>query len=81
MDRRADLKVKLIELRTTEEERKSISTSFNARDMAAVVDALGEADFLLNYYGVSYGTVLGATFAAVFPEKIGRVVLDSVVGE
>lgn len=31
------------------------------------------------YYGVSYGTVLGATFASLFPDRIARMILDGVV--
>lgn len=33
----------------------------------------------LQYWGNSYGTLLGSTFAALHPDKIGRVVLDGVV--
>lgn len=41
------------------------------------MDALGE-DGLLNFWGRSYSTVIGQTFAAMFPDRVGRVLLDSV---
>ena len=52
-------------------------TAFTARDTMAIVDALGEDN--LNYWGISYGTVLGLTLAGMFPDRMGRIVLDSVV--
>jgi len=52
-----------------------IGTAFTARDMMEIVDALGE-DGLLRYYGWSYGTVLGSFVAAMFPDRMERVVLD-----
>ena len=33
----------------------------------------------LNYLGVSYGTYLGSMYAELFPERTGRLVLDSAV--
>ncbi|KAJ4305782.1 hypothetical protein N0V90_001314 [Kalmusia sp. IMI 367209] len=55
-----------------------ISTAFTARDFIQVVDALGE-DGMLRYWGHSYGTELGATIAAMFPERIDKMVIDGVV--
>ncbi|OAL45664.1 alpha/beta-hydrolase [Pyrenochaeta sp. DS3sAY3a] len=31
------------------------------------------------YYGVSYGTVIGHTLAALYPERVGRIVVDGNV--
>jgi pimeloyl-ACP methyl ester carboxylesterase len=55
-----------------------LSTTFVARDMLSIVDALGE-DGMLRFWGTSYGTFLGQTFAAMFPDRIDRMFLDSVV--
>lgn len=33
----------------------------------------------LVFWGFSYGTYLGATFASMYPDRVGRVVLDGVV--
>ena len=33
----------------------------------------------LHYWGYSYGTYLGSTFASMFPDRVGRLVLDGVV--
>ncbi|CAE6538121.1 unnamed protein product [Rhizoctonia solani] len=46
------------------------------KDMERIVQALGEDG--LNYLGYSYGTILGATFAALRPELVKRMVLDGV---
>lgn len=34
---------------------------------------------LIQYWGFSYGTVLGATLADMYPDRVGRVILDGVV--
>lgn len=52
-----------------------INTDATARDMDLLRGLLG--DEKLNYLGYSYGTWLGAWYASLFPEKVGRMVLDS----
>ncbi|KAK3046035.1 hypothetical protein LTR09_012448 [Extremus antarcticus] len=52
-----------------------IGSAFVARDVMEIVDALDDGE-LLNYYGWSYGTALGSYIAAMFPERVGRMVLD-----
>lgn len=54
-----------------------VSTVEAARDMDVLRAALGEAR--LAYFGASYGTKLGATFAELFPDRVGRFVLDGAV--
>ncbi|KAM7218623.1 TAP-like domain containing protein [Rhypophila decipiens] len=55
-----------------------VGTTFVARDMIQIVDALGE-DGLLRYWGISYGSILGVTVAAMFPERIDPLICDGVV--
>ncbi|MFE6618887.1 alpha/beta hydrolase [Streptomyces sp. NPDC057740] len=55
-----------------------LSTERTAYDMDAIRAALGEPR--TSFLGVSYGTYLGAAYAARFPHRVGRMVLDSVVG-
>ncbi|KAM0544207.1 hypothetical protein ACHAPJ_011958 [Fusarium lateritium] len=52
-----------------------IGTAFGARDLMSVADAL-DADGKLRYWGFSYGTTLGATVSAMFPDRIDKIVLD-----
>ena len=54
-----------------------ISTIESARDIDVLRAALGEST--LTYFGASYGTELGATYADLFPHKVGRMVLDGAV--
>lgn len=54
-----------------------VTTVEAARDMDVLRAVLGEED--LRYFGASYGTKLGATYASLFPERSGHLVLDGAV--
>jgi pimeloyl-ACP methyl ester carboxylesterase len=54
-----------------------IKTIDSIRDMDTIRAALGHKK--LDYYGASYGTYLGQTYATVFPTHVGRMVLDGNV--
>jgi pimeloyl-ACP methyl ester carboxylesterase len=54
-----------------------VTTIEAARDMDVLRAALGEST--LDYLGASYGTELGATYAELFPHRVGRMVLDGAV--
>ncbi|KOV96615.1 alpha/beta hydrolase [Streptomyces sp. NRRL B-3648] len=53
-----------------------IGTVNASRDLDVIRQALG--DDRLNYLGFSYGSRLGAVYAAQFPGKVGRITLDGV---
>jgi pimeloyl-ACP methyl ester carboxylesterase len=54
-----------------------ITTENAARDLDRIRIALGRDK--IDYLGYSYGTLLGATYATLFPAHVGRFVLNSVM--
>ncbi|WP_405535972.1 alpha/beta hydrolase [Streptomyces sp. NBC_00075] len=56
---------------------RHVSTVEAARDMDILRAVLG--DERLTYVGASYGTFLGATYAGLFPKRVGRLVLDGAM--
>ncbi|WP_226913299.1 alpha/beta hydrolase [Gephyromycinifex aptenodytis] len=54
-----------------------VSTVDAAKDMDVLRAALGQAK--LSYLGKSYGTFLGATYAGLFPSRVGSMVLDGAI--
>lgn len=59
------------------EHLRSYSTLNSARDLDVLRAVLG--DEKLNFLGKSYGTYLGTLYAKLFPENVGRLVLDGAV--
>ncbi|MEP6479308.1 MAG: alpha/beta hydrolase [Rhodoglobus sp.] len=55
----------------------NVDSASTARDMDLIRALLGDAK--LNYLGYSYGTYLGTMYAELFPEKVGRMVLDGAI--
>ncbi|QRW20654.1 Abhydrolase domain-containing protein [Rhizoctonia solani] len=58
---------------------KYIGTAAVVRDMVAVHDILEGKEKAINYWGISYGTVIGSYFVNMFPNRVGQIVLDGVV--
>ncbi|MDG9717457.1 alpha/beta hydrolase [Streptomyces sp. DH24] len=56
---------------------RHVSTVEAARDMDILRAVLGDGK--LNFVGASYGTFLGATYAGLFPDRAGRLVLDGAM--
>ncbi|MER6977365.1 alpha/beta hydrolase [Streptomyces carpinensis] len=54
-----------------------VRTTDAARDMDLMRQVLGDSK--IHYFGISYGTELGGVYAHLFPQHVGRAVLDAVV--
>ncbi|PLB50017.1 alpha/beta-hydrolase [Aspergillus steynii IBT 23096] len=67
------------------ESAKYISTPAVAQDLLTFAKAEAKAagksdsDAKLWFYAMSYGTVIGSTFASLFPDHVGRLILDGVM--
>lgn len=64
---------------TLGEHGRYLNTPQTAADMNNILDALGQNE--MYYWGFSYGTVLGQTYATLFPDRVGRMVIDGVVDQ
>lgn len=54
-----------------------LGTASVARDVYVISNALGDEG--INYYGISYGSVIGYELLRAYPESIDRMILESVV--
>ncbi|KIJ55465.1 hypothetical protein M422DRAFT_63524 [Sphaerobolus stellatus SS14] len=64
---------------TLGETLKYMGTSTVSRDIDFITTVLEGKNALINFVGFSYGTILGAYLVNMFPERIGRTVIDGVV--
>ncbi|KAI0673272.1 TAP-like protein-domain-containing protein [Trametes maxima] len=58
---------------------KYVGTAATARDIVALADALDGPGSPVNFAGTSYGSLLGSWLIQMFPERIGRVLLDGII--
>jgi pimeloyl-ACP methyl ester carboxylesterase len=56
---------------------RHVSTADTARDLNLLRRAVG--DRRLSYWGVSYGSFLGATYANLFPKRVRAIIVDGDV--
>ncbi|QRV77192.1 alpha/beta hydrolase family protein [Ceratobasidium sp. AG-Ba] len=56
-----------------------VGSTATVRDMVALHDYLEGPDQALNYWGLSYGNIIGIYFVNMFPDRFGRVVIDGVL--
>ncbi|KAH9939165.1 alpha/beta-hydrolase [Amylocystis lapponica] len=53
-----------------------MGTASVAADMLRISEKMGQEK--VHYLGFSYGTVIGQHFAAMYPDKVGRMVMDGI---
>ncbi|KAI0689860.1 alpha/beta-hydrolase [Cerioporus squamosus] len=58
---------------------KYLGTAAAVRDMISIADVLDGPGAPVNYLGISYGTLIGAWFVNMFPERVGKVIIDGIL--
>ncbi|KAG0651839.1 hydrolase [Hyphodiscus hymeniophilus] len=53
-----------------------LNTPQTAADMNSILNAIGQEKMF--YWGFSYGTTLGQTYAQIFPDRVSRLIIDGV---
>ncbi|KAI0645127.1 hypothetical protein C8Q79DRAFT_1011229 [Trametes meyenii] len=55
-----------------------VGTAATTRDLIAMADAFDGPGSPVNFWGMSYGSLIGSYLLRMFPERAGRVVLDGL---
>ncbi|KAL5536829.1 hypothetical protein ACEPAF_652 [Sanghuangporus sanghuang] len=58
---------------------KHVGTATVVRDLVRLYDELEGEDAPINFWGYSYGTVVGSYLVNMFPDRVGKVIIDGVV--
>ncbi|TFK83373.1 alpha/beta-hydrolase [Polyporus arcularius HHB13444] len=58
---------------------KYLGTAAAVRDMVSIANVLDGPDAPINYIGISYGSLIGSWFVGMFPERVGKVVIDGIL--
>ncbi|RPD70247.1 alpha/beta-hydrolase [Lentinus tigrinus ALCF2SS1-7] len=58
---------------------KYVGTAAAVRDMVSIANVLDGPSAAINFVGISYGTLIGSWFVNMFPERVGKVILDGVI--
>ncbi|RPD63528.1 hypothetical protein L227DRAFT_651139 [Lentinus tigrinus ALCF2SS1-6] len=56
-----------------------VGTAAAVRDIVSIADVVDGPNAPINFIGYSYGTLIGSWFINMFPERVGRVILDGVL--
>ncbi|KAI0786684.1 TAP-like protein-domain-containing protein [Abortiporus biennis] len=60
------------------DELRYMGTSTVVRDVEFITKTLEGEDALINFYGGSYGSILGQYLVNMLPDRVGRVVIDGI---
>ncbi|KAH8111001.1 Alpha/Beta hydrolase protein [Phellopilus nigrolimitatus] len=58
---------------------KHVGTATVVRDLVRLYAELESEDALINFWGFSYGTIVGSYLVNMFPDRVGKIVIDGVV--
>ncbi|KAI5121647.1 hypothetical protein M0805_001174 [Coniferiporia weirii] len=58
---------------------RHVGTATVVRDLERLYAELEGEGSLINFWGFSYGTVVGSYLVNIFPERVGRIAIDGVV--